>query len=99
MTKTYDDNDGIYDEVILLDEKGNEVVFDHLLTFFYEKEKYIALLPIDKVEGIGDDEVLFMHVITKDGEDTYETVDNEILLDELFDEFMRLIEEMDGEEE
>lgn len=99
MTKTYDNNDGIYNEVVLIDENGKEITFDHLLTFLYEKEKYVALLPLDEVEGLDEDDVLLMHIITKDGEDTYETIDNEILLNEVFEEFMRIIDEMDEEEE
>lgn len=97
--KTYDDNGGIYNEVILKDESGNDVKFDHLLTFCYENEYYIALLPIDKIEGIGDDEVLLMRIVKEAGEDRYETITNEVLLNEVFDEFMRLIDEMDSEED
>jgi len=99
MTKTYDDNDGIYNEVVLVDENGKEVRFDHVLTFMYEKERYIALLPLDDVDGVADDEVLLMHVITEGGEDTYESIDNDILLNEVFEEFLRLIDEMDDESE
>ncbi|MBQ9950461.1 MAG: DUF1292 domain-containing protein [Clostridia bacterium] len=99
MTKTYDDNDGIYNEVILQDEDGNDVRFDHLLTFAYENEHYIALLPIDEVSGIEDDEVLIMKIVKDGNEDTYELITNEVLLNEVFEEFMRLIDEMDDEDE
>jgi len=81
-------------EVILIDESGQEVVFDHLMTFFYEKEKYIALMPVDDDAGLEEGEVLLMHVVEKDGEDVYETIDNQVLLDEVFEEFMSLFEEM-----
>lgn len=87
------------DEVTLLDENGNEVRFDHLMTFFYEKEKYIALLPLDSVENVDEDEVVLLHVITKNGEDVYETIDNEVLLDEVFDTFLELFEEMVKQED
>ncbi len=87
------------DEVTLLDENGNEVRFDHLMTFFYEKEKYIALLPLDSVEHVDEDEVVLLHVITKNGEDVYETIGNEVLLDEVFDTFLELFEEMVEQED
>lgn len=99
MTKTYDDNNGIYNEVILKDEDGNDVVFDHLLTFAYEDSYYVALLPIDEISGIEDDEVLLMKIVKDGDEDTYETITNEVLLEEVFEEFMRLIDEMDEEYE
>lgn len=81
-------------EVILMDESGKEVRFDHLLTFFYEKEKYIALLPMDHVEEIEENAVLLLHVVSKDGEDVYETIENEVLLEEVFEEFLELFDEM-----
>lgn len=101
MTKTYDDNNGMFNEVVLVDENGKEAKFDHVLTFLYEKERYIALLPLEDVEGLEDNEVLFMHVVTENGEDKYESVDNDILLDELFEEFLRLVDEMidEGDDE
>ena len=96
---TYDDNNGLYDEVVLKDEEGRDARFDHVLTFVYEGEYYIALLPLDKIDGVEDDEVVLLRIVKENGEDTYETITNEILLNEVFDEFMRLIEEMDSDEE
>ena len=86
-------------EVTLLDQNGKEVRFDHLMTFFHEGEKYIALLPIDDVENVDEDEVVLLHVVTKNGEDVYETIENEVLLDEVFDTFMELFEEMVEQED
>ncbi len=91
--------DETIDEVTLLDDSGKEVRFDHLMTFFYEGEKYIALMPLDEVENVGDDEVVLLHVVTKNGEDVYETIENEVLLDEVFDTFMELFEEMVEQED
>lgn len=89
--------DGLMEEVVLLDPDGKEVHFDHVMTFKYEGEKYIALLPLDDVDGIDEDEVLILRIDSSSGEDKYVTVDNEILLDEVFDEFISLLEEMDDE--
>lgn len=86
-------------EVVLLDEKGKEVCFDHLLTFFYEKEKYIALLPLDEVDGMDENSVLLLHVLNKNGEDIYETIESEILLEEVFEEFSELFDEMIEQED
>ena len=86
-------------EITLIDENNNPVRFDHLLTFEYEGEKYIALLPLDEVENVEDDEVILLRVVTKDGEDAYEPIENEVLLEEVFDEFMELFDEMLDEEE
>ena len=88
-----------FQEVILKDEAGNDVHFDHVLTFKYEGEKYVALMPLDEVEGMDDDEVLILRIETKSGEDTYKTIDNDVLLNEVFDEFLRLLEESDDDSE
>ncbi len=86
-------------EVTLLDESGKEVQFDHLMTFFHEQEKYIALMPLDEVENVEEGEVVLLHIVSKDGEDVYETIENEVLLEEVFDTFLELFEEMVEEED
>ena len=37
-----------FDEVVLLDENGEEARFSHILTFLYEGERYVALEPIEE---------------------------------------------------
>ena len=89
--------------VELIDESGNVVKFDLVMTFDYEGKRYAALLPVDDVENVGDDEVVLLEVVKeKDGEN-FVTIDNPVLLDEVFDEFIELFDEMadggDGEDE
>ena len=86
-------------EVTLLDDSGNPVRFDHLLTFEYEGEKYIALLPLDDVEDVEYDEVVIFRIVTEDGEDVYRRIENEALLEEVFDAFLELFDEHLDEEE
>lgn len=86
--------EGQLNEIQLLDESGKEVSFDHLLTFYHEQEKYIALLPLDEIQNVGEDEVVLLHVITKDDNDVYETIENEVLLEEVFFTFLELFEEI-----
>ena len=79
--------------VTLLDEDGKEVRFDLLLAFDYESKRYIALLPVDPVENVGEDEVILLEAVRENGEETYRTIDNPILLDEVFNEFTELFED------
>ena len=90
-------NDG-YDEIVLLDENGEEASFVHVLTFVYEGQKYVALEPAEQQDD-EEAEVVLLKVDTKDGQDYYNTIDNEILLNEVFDEFLDIVEEMEGEDE
>ena len=85
--------------VVLIDEEGKEVEFDHLLTFMHEDSTYIALMPMEDVEGIGEDEVLLLKIVQKNGEDTYVPIENEALLEEVFEVFSEIFEEKLDEED
>ena len=87
--------------VTLIDEEnGQPVDFDLLLTFSYEGKRYAALQPLDEVVGIADDEIVLLEIVKENGEESYRTIDNEILLDEVFAEFQDLFDEEDeGEDE
>ena len=87
--------------VTLIDEEnGQPVDFDLLLTFSSEGRRYAALQPMDEVEGVEDDEIVLLEIVKENGEESYRTIDNEILLDEVFAEFQDLFDEEDeGEDE
>lgn len=85
-------------DIVLVDDAGEEVHFAHILTFVYEGERYVAMEPIDEdtdVENEEEAEVMLFHIVQEDGEDVYEPIDNEILQNEVFEEFLSLIEEED----
>lgn len=84
----------------LVDESGNTVKFDLVMTFDYEGKRYAALLPVDSVEGVGDDEVVLLEVVKDKNGENFTSIDNPILLDEVFNEFIELFDEMaDGSDE
>lgn len=85
--------------VSLIDENGLEAEFDVLMAFDYEGKRYVALLPMDAVEGIDDDEVLMLEVVRENGEETYRGIENPVLLDEVFNEFIELFEEQFDDED
>ncbi len=79
--------------ITLLDEKNQEVEFDLLMTFDYEGKRYIALLPMDKVEQVGEDEVVLLEIVRENGTEIYRPIENPVLLDEVFEEFLELFDE------
>ncbi len=84
----------------LVDESGNNVKFDLVMTFDYEGKRYAALLPVDEVENVGDDEVVLLEVVKDKSGDNFVSIDNPVLLDEVFNEFIELFDEMaDGDDE
>ena len=86
-----DENNGSI--ITLLDEKNQEVEFDLLMTFDYEGKRYIALLPMDKIEQVGEDEVVLLEIVRENGTEIYRPIENPVLLDEVFEEFLELFDE------
>ena len=88
--------------VTLVDENGKEVEFDLVMTFDYEGNRYAALLPIEEIENVGSDEVVLLQIVTEGREEQYVSIDNPILLDEVFNEFIDLFDaqfdDEDGED-
>ena len=85
--------------VTLLDENGKEVQFDLVMTFDYEGKRYAALLPMDDVDGVADDEVVLLEIVREGGDETYRAIENPVLLDEVFNEFIELFDETFDDEE
>ena len=88
--------------VTLVDENGKEVEFDLVMTFDYEGNRYAALLPMEEIENVGSDEVVLLQIVTEGREEQYVSIDNPILLDEVFNEFIDLFDaqfdDEDGED-
>ena len=84
----------------LIDENGTPVKFDLVMTFDYEVKRYAALLPIDEVADVGEDEVVLLEIIKDKTGENFVSIDNPVLLDEVFNEFIELFDEMaDGDDE
>lgn len=85
--------------VELIDDNGTPVRFDLVMTFDYEGRRYAALLPVEQIENVGDDEVVLLEVVTDGAEQTYVSIDNPILLDEVFNAFLELFDATFDDEE
>ncbi len=85
--------------VTLLDPEGKEHEFDVLLNFDYEGKRYAALLPTEPMEGIEEDEVILLSVRTEKRETFFDPIENPILLEEVFQEFTELFDEMTLDED
>lgn len=85
----------------LLDEDGKPVRFEHLMTVEYEGDPYVLLVPIDEVEDVDEDEVIILRIETgDDGEDTYVGVEDEELLEKIFERYLEIAEaDEDADEE
>jgi uncharacterized protein YrzB (UPF0473 family) len=94
------EQEGLANVVVLIDEDGREVEFDHLITVEYQGRAYVALMPMEEVEGIAEDEVLMLRIETDEtGEDHYVPVEDEKLLETVFELAMEQLEEEEEEDE
>ena len=87
------------DVVELVDEDGNEVRFEHLMTLEHEGKAYICLVPIDPMEDVAEDEMVIMRIETdEEGNDFYSTIEDDAELDAVFEKYLEIAEADDEEE-
>jgi len=85
-------------EIIELeDETGAITKFELLLTFEYAENFYIALLPAEEVEGVGEDEVVLLRVEGEGDDEVILPIETEEELEGAWNAFME--EYYEGEEE
>ncbi len=89
--------------IVLMDENGKQMTFEQVAVIPYEvrKEKrlYCVLKPLDKIEGIGDDEAIVFLVDTDDqGNSIIKIEEDEEIAIAVFDKYYDLLEEARKEE-
>ena len=87
-----DENNEELDNIVTLkDEEGNDVKFEFLDVIEYEGEQYVVLLPAEEAEDSEPDEVVILQIESEsedeDGEETYVSVDDENILNAVFEIF------------
>ncbi len=90
------------DIVILVDENGDEVEFEHIDTINMNDNEYVVLAPLEEEEDDDseDEEIIILKVEHgDDGEDSFVTIDDDDELEEVFNEFQSRMEEEFGSEE
>lgn len=100
-------NDYEEDNIVeLVDDDGNTARYEHLMTFEYKGEWYVALTPeavaeeteSDDEEGEGD-EVAIYHLVGGEDDEQLEVIEDENLLDEVFAEFCNQYEDFEDADE
>lgn len=88
------------DIVVLVDENGEEVEFEHLDTVELNGNEYVVLLPVDESEEEKDiDEVVILKIEHGEEEDSFVSVDDDDELDAVFEEFRARMEDEYGFED
>lgn len=84
--------------VELVDEDGQKRRFEHIMTFDYKDEWYVALAPEESKDG-EEDEVAIYHLLGGEDDEELEIVEDEALLEEVFEHFCDLYEDSEDEED
>lgn len=99
-TNNYDEEENV---VELIDDSGATYRYEHLMTFEYKGGWYCAFTPAEPTEDdesgdYGEDVVIF-RLVGEEEDERLEVIEDGALLDDLFDEFCRIYDEADEEDE
>lgn len=89
------------DDIITLynEERDQDEDFYHLATLDVDDRWFVVLKPVEKLPDIEDDEVLIYEVVEGAEGDVFAAIEDEELLQKVFDEFMKEVDALDAEEE
>ncbi len=89
-----DDIITLYNEQLEKDED-----FYHIATLDLDDKWFIVMKPVEEVDDIAEDEVLIYEILEdEDGNDVFQAIEDESLLERVFDEFMKELEAYEMEE-
>ncbi|MCQ2437167.1 MAG: Holliday junction resolvase RuvX [Clostridia bacterium] len=79
--------------VELVDEEGNAVTFEHLMSLEHKGKTYILLVPTEPMEDVEEDELVIMRIEQdSEGNDVYVTIDEETELNEVYEAYLEIAE-------
>lgn len=97
MVEEFDDAEDI---ITLTSEDGEQIEFYHEATIEYEGEWYVFLHPVNEMPEIGEDEIIIFKLLkSEDGDDSLEPIEDEELLDKVYEEYVKIIDTYDEDEE
>lgn len=100
MADFFEDQDNAQedDDIITLFNEATEKDEDfyHLATLDVENRWFVVMKPVEKLDDIEDDEVLIYEIVENaDGEDEFAPIEDEALLQKVFDEFLKEVSEFE----
>ena len=82
------------DIVTLLSADGEEIDFTEIAGIAYKGKFYAILQPVELIDGMEDDEALVFEVTRgDDDEDKFNIVTDDDIIDAVFEEYNRLLDE------
>jgi len=91
--------DELSEVVELVDDTGRTLKFYHIYTMQYKNEWYAFFQPAEDIPGTEEDSVIIFHISGDEGNEVLLPIEDEDLLDEIFDEFCTVMEEEEAADE
>lgn len=85
--------DEMSDLVELVDDEGKTLQFYHIGTIDYKDKWYACFQPAEELDGVDPDEVVIFEISGEEGNEVFLPIADEKLLEEVYDEFMREMED------
>jgi len=86
------------DNIILYNEHGNPIEFAQIAIIPIGDNTYALLQPVEVMDGMSDDEALVFRLDIEDGEEMLVIEMDEAVIDAVFDEYYKLLEESSDDE-
>ena len=81
------------ENIKLYNEENQEVEFEQIALVPIENKTYAILKPVLKMEGIADDEALVFVIDEIDDEDCLVIVEDDAVIDQVFEEYYKMLKE------
>ena len=94
IEKLLDENND--ENLFLYDENDNAVGFEQVAVIPYCEKVYAILSPVQKIEGVADDEAFVFVIEEIDDEDCIVMVEDNDIIDAIFVEYYKLLDEANG---
>lgn len=82
-----ENNEELDNIIVLNDEEGNEAEFEFLDLIEFEGEEYVVLLPVEESDDAGEVVILKLEDTESEDEESYVSVDDEDVLNKVFEIF------------
>ena len=97
IERLLDEND--LGTIVLYDENDKEVEFEQIAIIPYNNEVYAILKPLEEMEGVADDEaIVFLLDADEETHDVLSVVEDENIIDAVFDAYYKLLDEEENNE-
>jgi len=87
------------DDITLYDENNNPTVFEQVAVIPLDEKVYVILKPVTVIAGVADDEALVFVIEEIEDEDTLVLADSEETVDRVFEEYYKLLDEYNEDDE